>query len=685
MLTINFRPFTNIDTYRTARKEFVKPLESDVLSGQPLTNTTAADLKPHFDGVKSLAIGYGYDLIEHSIAEIKAQLVPFVFDLTKAEDQQKLEKLEKLLPQIQARVKDLRRQFTDENGVLSEAGKGAIKTFVKSQKPALGNLLALPNVGKAEDVLAAQLETREIQFDAFLARNGLSSLPLSQERIALESLFFNGGEGVFGVKHDGIFKSSLLDALSSGDRVAAWFEIQYRSNKQKTLGIANRRVDEAAQFGLFNDVLTAEEARHVDGFLQAKSPIINKYEREINVNQSERATAVVAPVEQLLADIFAVPVGVEVAGFVIRDPEAPLAGDPLQGTEKNDLVLGASSNDILIGGAGDDVLRGGAGKDLYVYNSGDGNDIIVDNPNDGASSGDGGDGKGAIVYDEHVLAGGIKKSGETEYKSLDGTFTFVQSGSDLLVNSNLTIKNWQDGDLGITLSDAPTIVTAYGDATRTDFTKVDHYVLVGFTPPPNPQPIYEPVYAPFFDENSNNTQSGTPQLGGLTVPLGGDNNLIHAGGGSDTIVSAGGDDQLFGDAGGDTIFAGGGNDRVYGGADGDYLDGQDGSDTLSGDEGNDTLLGGAGNDTLSGGAGDDLLAGGLGIDSLDGGAGADRLSGDADGDGLVGGAGDDRLDGGLGSDFLVGDDGNDLLGVTGNDVLDGGSGNSNLLLVGSTT
>ena len=280
----------------------------------------------------------------------------------------------------------------------------------------------------------------------------------------------------------------------------------------------------------------------------------------------------VAPAINFVVQTQGEPYAAGVLEHLITRPRGEDPGESLQGTDQNDLVLGASSHGILIGGAGDDVLRGEAGKDLYVYNSGDGNDVIVDTSRD--PNGDGvadGDGQGAIVYDEHVLGGGIHHTTDAAntFASLDGRFTFVKSGNDLVVTStsdttggSITIKDWQDGQLGITLANAPDIATNFdnGGQTRTVFQKVDHYVQVGTDPDGNA--ILEPVFAPFFDDNGNNTQSGTPQLGGLRPPLGDDNNLIHAQGGNDAIASGAGNDQLFGDAGADTIFAAAGNDAI---------------------------------------------------------------------------------------------------------------------------
>lgn len=48
------------------------------------------------------------------------------------------------------------------------------------------------------------------------------------------------------------------------------------------------------------------------------------------------------------------------------------------GTSGNDSIIGSSASDILSGGPGDDSINGGAGADIYIYNRGDGNDIITD-------------------------------------------------------------------------------------------------------------------------------------------------------------------------------------------------------------------------------------------------------------------------------------------------------------------
>ena len=52
--------------------------------------------------------------------------------------------------------------------------------------------------------------------------------------------------------------------------------------------------------------------------------------------------------------------------------------DSIDGGAGNDLIDGDGGNDTLVGGTGDDTLTGGAGNDTYVFNPGDGDDVITD-------------------------------------------------------------------------------------------------------------------------------------------------------------------------------------------------------------------------------------------------------------------------------------------------------------------
>lgn len=52
--------------------------------------------------------------------------------------------------------------------------------------------------------------------------------------------------------------------------------------------------------------------------------------------------------------------------------------DLIYGGDDNDELHGETGSDTLWGGADDDTLYGGSGKDIFVYDNGDGNDIICD-------------------------------------------------------------------------------------------------------------------------------------------------------------------------------------------------------------------------------------------------------------------------------------------------------------------
>ncbi|MCL1888468.1 MAG: YchJ family metal-binding protein [Kiritimatiellaeota bacterium] len=55
-----------------------------------------------------------------------------------------------------------------------------------------------------------------------------------------------------------------------------------------------------------------------------------------------------------------------------------------KGTDGDDVLTGGPADDIMRGGKGDDYLDGGVGNDVYVWNLGDGNDVIKDADNKAA-------------------------------------------------------------------------------------------------------------------------------------------------------------------------------------------------------------------------------------------------------------------------------------------------------------
>lgn len=52
--------------------------------------------------------------------------------------------------------------------------------------------------------------------------------------------------------------------------------------------------------------------------------------------------------------------------------------DKLFGEAGHDELFGGAGADTLSGGAGDDELSGGQGNDLFLFNGGGGNDVVMD-------------------------------------------------------------------------------------------------------------------------------------------------------------------------------------------------------------------------------------------------------------------------------------------------------------------
>jgi Ca2+-binding RTX toxin-like protein len=145
--------------------------------------------------------------------------------------------------------------------------------------------------------------------------------------------------------------------------------------------------------------------------------------------------------------------------------------DSVTGTQVNDKLYGGKGQDSLSGESGDDELygggtdgaddgvkdtmKGGAGFDTYHVGV---NDIIQDS-----------DGKGKLLSGSSELQGGreqgkddgsacgtpVHRSDSEKIYKDDAGNTYQKSGADLTITlaagGTVTVENWHDGDLGITL------------------------------------------------------------------------------------------------------------------------------------------------------------------------------------------------------------------------------------------
>lgn len=237
--------------------------------------------------------------------------------------------------------------------------------------------------------------------------------------------------------------------------------------------------------------------------------------------------------------------------------------DTLFGGAGHDVLRGDAGNDTLAGETGNDFLQGGDGDDIYIYNVGDGHDVIID------SSG----------TDKIVFGAGITANDLTFIRTSNHDM-MIHIDDGTTIGSILVQEFFQ--------SDSKSVETIeFSDTSTLDLTAIDNWVLTGTG------------YADMLYGVQHN---------------GGENDTIFGGAGHDKIFGYAGNDVLYGEAGNDSLYGSDGADVLYGGDGNDRLSGDDGDDTLFGGDGNDTLLGGLGADTLHGGAGDDRLEGSLGAD-----------------------------------------------------------------------
>ncbi|WP_288144519.1 calcium-binding protein, partial [Acinetobacter baumannii] len=233
--------------------------------------------------------------------------------------------------------------------------------------------------------------------------------------------------------------------------------------------------------------------------------------------------------------------------------EGGAGNDILNGGEGNDLLEGGAGNDTLTGGAGQDTLIGGSGndvmtggdyeKDIYIFQSGHGQDTINDKSYDWTN----------LQYFNDVKFEGAN-------------FTDAQF---LRIGNNLVIK-------------------AFGTDDSVSF---KNYL--------NDNDSYSRDFNFLFADKTLTTAD----VMNIVIPLNGTdgNDVLNGWKGKDNLLGGLGDDTLNGLAGDDWLEGGAGNDILNGGEGNDLLEGGAGNDTLTGGAGQDTLIGGSGNDVMTGG------------------------------------------------------------------------------------
>lgn len=298
-------------------------------------------------------------------------------------------------------------------------------------------------------------------------------------------------------------------------------------------------------------------------------------------------------------------VDIEYSSFTFGEFLSSIAADDLvvDGSAADEAVFGASGNDRITAGQGSDLIDGGTGDDAYVFNLGDGFDVLTDVS-----------GANVVEFGEGIDAADITAS---------VFFDFNRAGYDLHVG-------YGPGDTVAIVDGHAGAIAEYRFADGTTLTHAD--VIARDT-------------QGFLLEGSEA------------------DDVLQGGGGNDVLLGQAGNDRLIGRGGNDSLSGSDGNDTLEGGEGNDTLFGEAGEDVISGGAGDDQLLAGEGADSVEAGDGNDVLEGEAGNDTLEAGAGNDVVRAGSGDDVLVGGAGSDRLEGGEGSDtYLLGaGDGADIV------------------------
>ena len=350
------------------------------------------------------------------------------------------------------------------------------------------------------------------------------------------------------------------------------------------------------------------------------------------------------------------------------------ANHQLYGGQGDDVLIGGYGNEILAGGIGNDYLSGGSGNDTYIFNLGDGQDVINTSvPNSGYSTNQ------LNNSDRLVFGLGINPE-DIELQidpNNDANLVLAIKGT----GDSIVLLNYWNSSFSSRLD---TVEFANG-------VQWDRYAMTQM-------PIM--VTGDDMDNNLYGTVSHD-----VIQSLGG-NDTLYGNDGDDVLVGGMGNDYLSGDSGNDTyVFnLGDGQDVIYNFDSNEYNNGIISTDKLVFGMG----INPADIELRFNGSGSDLVIGIKGtsdsitvqyyfdssqayqLDAIEFADGTvwDKtmiasmpimLTGDNNDNYLSGSVSHDVIQGLSGNDSLYGNDGNDSLdGGVGNDLLNGNSGNDTL-------
>ncbi len=274
--------------------------------------------------------------------------------------------------------------------------------------------------------------------------------------------------------------------------------------------------------------------------------------------------------------------------------------DSITGGDGADILLGGDGNDLVVGGRGNDVAFLGAGDDTFVWNPGDGSDVVEGqanndrmlfngaNVNENTSVSANG-GRVRFTRDVANITMDLNDVEAIDLKSLGGADTTTLtdlSGTDL-VAYNVDLASPAGSGAGDGAADSvivngtnlADVVTVTGAGTSYSVAGLAATLNVTGSEGAN-------------DHLTINTLAGNDSVAANVLPAGVVGLSVDGAADNDTILDGAGADQLIGGDGNDFIDGNQGNDVAFLGANDDTFqwDPGDGSDIVEGQAGADKMV-----------------------------------------------------------------------------------------------
>ena len=287
------------------------------------------------------------------------------------------------------------------------------------------------------------------------------------------------------------------------------------------------------------------------------------------------------------------------AGLIRLTIDGGTGNDTITGGDGNDTLIGGDGNDIINGGRGNDTALLGNGNDVFIWNPGDGSDVV-----EGQADFDTLQFNGANVNERiDISANGSRTKLVRDVANITMDLNGIEQINVVALGGadNITVNNLAGtGITQVAIDLAGTAGSGMGDG------QADTVTVNGTAGKDSIQ---------VSGSGGSVAVTGLPELVTITRAEASNDTLVINGlGGDDVITAANGLAGLIKL----TIDGGTGNDTITGGDGNDMLIGGDGNDLINGGRGNDVAFLGNGNDTFvwNPGDGSDIVEGQAGTDTL---------------------------------------------------------------------